>query len=66
VGADLRVELKPEESQESLLRRFTKGVALDGTLRIYRERMRFMTKRERLKKKSARAARRSKKKSRAS
>jgi ribosomal protein S21 len=54
----MMVELQPNESQESLLRRFKQGVALEGIIRIVREKSRFATKREKMRRKQARAARR--------
>jgi ribosomal protein S21 len=57
-SARMKVELQPEETLESLLRRFKKGVALDGIIRTYREKARFATKREKQRRKAVRAARR--------
>ena len=57
-SARMKVELQPEETLESLLRRFKKGVALDGIIRTFREKAHFATKREKQRRKAVRAARR--------
>jgi ribosomal protein S21 len=54
----MHVELRPEETLESMLSRFRKGVALEGIIRSFREKARFTTKREKEKRKRLRAARR--------
>ncbi len=43
------------ESIEQALKRFNKGIGNDGILRIYREKMRFESKRDQERRKQARA-----------
>jgi ribosomal protein S21 len=54
----LDVSLREGESQESLIRRFQKGIQMEGILREFRASQTFLCKRDALMIKSKRAARR--------
>jgi ribosomal protein S21 len=54
----LDVSLREGESQESLVRRFQKGIQMEGILREFRAAQTFLTKRECYNIKSKRSARR--------
>ena len=60
----MHVVVQEGESIEQALKRFGKGVGNDGTLRIFREKMRFESKRDHERRKQARAARRRKQRNR--
>jgi ribosomal protein S21 len=54
----LDVSLREGESQESLIRRFQKGIQMEGILREFRASQTFLSKRDAYVLKSKRAARR--------
>jgi len=54
----LDVSLRVGESQDSLIRRFQKGIQMEGILREFRASQTFLSKRDAYKLKSKRAARR--------
>ncbi len=54
----LDVSLREGESQESLVRRFQKGIQMEGILREFRASQTFLSKRDAYVLKSKRAARR--------
>jgi ribosomal protein S21 len=54
----LDVSLREGENQESLVRRFQKGIQMEGILREFRASQTFLTKRESYNIKSRRSARR--------
>ena len=54
----LDVSLRDGESQDSLIRRFQKGIQMEGVLREFKESQTFMCKRDAYIIKSKRAARR--------
>jgi ribosomal protein S21 len=54
----LDVSLRDGESQDSLIRRFQKGIQIDGILREFRASLTFLSKRDVYILKSRRAARR--------
>ena len=56
----MHVVVQEGETLEQALKRFNKGIGNDGILRIYREKMRFESKRDQERRKQARAARRRK------
>jgi small subunit ribosomal protein S21 len=64
--SEMTVELKPGESQESLLRRFRKRVSESGVLSQVRKRRRYVSKSEERRRAKAKAIRRAKRRERQS
>jgi small subunit ribosomal protein S21 len=62
--SEMTVELKPGESQESLLRRFRKRVSESGVLSQVRKRRRYVSKSEERRRAKAKAIRRARRRER--
>ncbi len=62
VNQGMTVELRPGESQESLLKRFRKDVMKSGVLSIYRRKRWYVSKSEERRKRRAKAIRKARRK----
>ena len=56
----MSVDMRPDETLESLLRRFKRGVSVEGITRVFRSKMSFLSKGEKRRLKRKRAERRRK------